>query len=153
MELILWRHAEAERASAGLPDQERKLTPIGLKQAQKMADWIRPRLPKQTKILVGPSVRTCQTADFLEMPYTVERKVGIGADIADIIAAAQWPGEGGSVMVVCHQPSIGHLASLFIAGIESEMPIKKCGMLWFSTREREHRMQVVLRAVIYPDLV
>lgn len=152
MELILWRHAEAEKAGIGLPDQDRRLTPAGLKQAVKMAAWIKPRLPKQTLVLVGPSVRTRQTADCLELPYTVERKVGIGVDIADIMAAAKWPGEGGSVLVVCHQPSIGHLASLFIAGVESEMPIKKCGLLWFSTREREHRMQVVLRAAMYPDL-
>ena len=33
MELILWRHAEAED---GFPDEERALTPQGIAQAEKM---------------------------------------------------------------------------------------------------------------------
>lgn len=152
MELILWRHGEAEKARAGLPDHERKLTSAGIKQAEKMAQWLKPRLPTNTRILVGPSTRVQQTADFLELPYEIERKVGIGADVSDIIAATKWPSAVGSILVVCHQPSIGRLASMLIAGTESDMPIKKCGVLWFSTREREHRKQAVLRAAMYPDL-
>ena len=35
MDLILWRHAEAE---PGEPDLERALTPKGVKQARRMAD-------------------------------------------------------------------------------------------------------------------
>jgi phosphohistidine phosphatase, SixA len=42
MELILWRHAEAEDGS---PDLERELTGKGHKQAEKMAAFLRPRLP------------------------------------------------------------------------------------------------------------
>ena len=40
MELILWRHAEAED---GIPDLDRKLTAKGRKQAEKMAAFLRPR--------------------------------------------------------------------------------------------------------------
>jgi phosphohistidine phosphatase len=153
MELILWRHAESEKPEGNLPDHKRKLTVNGRKQAAAMAAWLKPRLPKKTHIVVCPSVRARETADFLELPYDVDRKIGIGADPAELLAAAKWPEGGDPVLLVCHQPGIGRLASLFIGGAESEMPIKKCGVFWFSTREREHRLQVVLRAVMYPDLV
>ena len=49
MELILWRHAEAEE---GTPDSTRKLTAKGKKQAQLMAEWLKPRLPEHTRIIV-----------------------------------------------------------------------------------------------------
>ena len=37
MDLILWRHAEAEEAAPGGGDSERELTPRGEKQALRMA--------------------------------------------------------------------------------------------------------------------
>ena len=46
MDLILWRHAEAEE---GGPDLERRLTPKGRKQAKRVAAWLLQRLPKKTK--------------------------------------------------------------------------------------------------------
>jgi phosphohistidine phosphatase len=48
MDLILWRHAEAEE---GGPDLERKLTPKGRKQAKRVAAWLLQRLPASS----GPS--------------------------------------------------------------------------------------------------
>ncbi|HEX7466215.1 MAG TPA: histidine phosphatase family protein, partial [Usitatibacter sp.] len=39
MELILWRHAEAEDAGGG-GDLARSLTKRGRKQAAKMAEWL-----------------------------------------------------------------------------------------------------------------
>ena len=59
MELILWRHAEAEM---GEPDEGRALTAKGHKQAWKMAEWLDHNLPNSCKILVSPATRTVQTA-------------------------------------------------------------------------------------------
>ena len=66
MNLILWRHAEAEDVAASLriqrsTDLQRELTKRGEKQAEKMAAWLRPRLPEDTRVLVSPAVRTQQT--------------------------------------------------------------------------------------------
>ena len=41
MDLVLWRHADAE---SGIPDAERRLTPEGRRQAEHIAGWLRPRL-------------------------------------------------------------------------------------------------------------
>ena len=153
MELILWRHAETEKPVGNLPDHKRRLTAVGEKQAAIMATWLRERLPKTIRIIVAPQVRTRQTADMLDLPYVVERQIGVGATTADLLGAANWPEGSDPVLIVCHQPSIGRLASLFIGGQEADMTIKKSGVVWLSTRERHHRAEVVLRTIMYPDLV
>ena len=52
MELILWRHAEAED---GVPDLERRLTKRGERQAEKMAAWLKPMLTADWLIVASPA--------------------------------------------------------------------------------------------------
>lgn len=155
MDLILWRHAEAEEAVGRTPDAKRRLTARGDKQARQMAAWLKARLPKRTTLLVSPAERTQQTAHAMGMAYEVEPRVGVGADAAHLLAAAGWP-EGlnnGAVVIVGHQPTLGRLAALLLAGEEAEWTIKKGGVWWFSTRSREGESQTVLRAVVNPDML
>ena len=153
MDLILWRHAEAEDGGPGIPDTKRRLTARGEKQAHDMAKWLQPRLPKKTKILVSPAVRTQQTAHALALPFEVEPRIAVGADAADLIAASGWPAQSGAILLVGHQPTLGRLAALLLAGNEADWSIKKGGVWWFSKRSREGRDQTVLRAVINPEML
>jgi phosphohistidine phosphatase len=153
MDLILWRHAEAEDARAGMPDAKRRLNARGDKQAHDMAKWLRPRLPKNTKILVSPTTRTQQTAHALALPFEVEPRIAAGADTADLIAAANWPEQSGAVLLVGHQPTLGHLASLLLADSELDWSVKKGAVWWLSKRGRDGRDQAVLRAVMNPEML
>ena len=58
MNLILWRHAEAEEIAP--TDLARQLTVRGRKQAQAVAKWLRARLDEDAAILASPAVRTIQ---------------------------------------------------------------------------------------------
>ncbi len=153
MDLILWRHAEAEDGGAGMPDAKRRLTPRGEKQAHDMAKWLRPRLPKKIRILVSPATRTQQTAHALALPFEVEPKIAVAADTADLIAAANWLEQSGATLLVGHQPSLGRLAALLLSGTEADWSVKKGGVWWFSKRSREGRDQTVLRVVMNPELL
>jgi phosphohistidine phosphatase len=153
MDLILWRHAEAEDGGAGMADSKRRLTARGDKQAHDMAKWLKPHLPKKTRILVSPAVRTQQTTHALAMPFEVEQKIAVGADAADLIAAANWLDEAGAVLLVGHQPTLGRLAALLLSGEEADWSIKKGAVWWFSKRTREGRAQTVLRAVMNPEML
>ncbi|OXH90133.1 histidine phosphatase family protein, partial [Burkholderia multivorans] len=53
MNLILWRHAEAEDYAAN--DLARQLTARGRKDAQTMARWLRGRLETNSVILASPA--------------------------------------------------------------------------------------------------
>jgi phosphohistidine phosphatase len=153
MDLLLWRHAEAED---GIDDMKRRLTARGENQARAVARWLNEHGPKKMRILVSPTTRTRQTADALGQPYEVVRQLQPGASAADLLAASGWPeGPGGrqsAVLIVGHQPSLGQLAALLMAGAEADWTIKKGALWWFSNRVRGGQQQTVLQAVTAPDL-
>ncbi len=150
MELILWRHAEAED---GLDDMARRLTAKGRKQAEEMAGWLRKRLPEDTKVVASPAVRTQETAQALDMKYVTVARIAPGADVTDVLQAVGWPDGKGAVLVVGHQPTLGRVAAFLLAGEEAEWSIKKGGVWWISSRVRQEQAQTVLRAVMGPDLL
>lgn len=148
MDLILWRHAEAEEGGPDLPDEKRRLTPRGAKQAHDIARWLRSRLPKKTRILVSPATRTQQTAQALALPFELEPRIAVGADALDLVAAANWPANRNTVLLVGHQPSLGQTAALLMTGTESDWSIKKGGIWWFACRNRNGINRTLLRMVI-----
>src|SRR5262245_38869283 len=117
MDLILWRHAEAEDGS---PDAARKLTKHGRDQARRVAAWLKPRLPKRCEILVSPAARTQETASALGLRFETAVEVGTGADAAGVIAATGWPGRAKPVLVVGHQPTLGRVAATLLSGEEAD---------------------------------
>ena len=150
MDLLLWRHAEAED---GEDDLKRRLTVRGEKQARLMAAWIRDHQPKDLRIIVSPAMRTQQTAEALKLPFETQRKIGPDACVSELIAASGWPAGSGAVLIVGHQPSLGRMASLLLAGNEAEWTIKKGALWWLSNRVRRGETQTVLRAVIPAELL
>lgn len=153
MELILWRHAEAEEGGIDLPDHKRRLTTRGEKQAKQVAAWLVRHLPRKRRILVSPSERTQQTAHALEFAYEIEPKVGVGATASEVLKAVRWTETTGTVIVIGHQPTLGHVASLLLAGAEADWSVKKGGLWWFSSRKRDDQSETILRAVVNPDMV
>ena len=152
MDLILWRHAEAEEATGQVPDSKRRLTSRGEKQARKMATWLNERLPRRTRVLVSPAERTQQTAHALGLPFEIEPRIGIGADCADLLAAAGWPETSGAVLIVGHQPTLGRLAALLLSGSEADWSVKKGAVWWLVQRRREDQEQTTIRLVMSPDI-
>jgi len=82
MDLILWRHADAEE---GAPDLARKLTPKGERQAARVAAWLREHLPENYRLLASPAVRAQQTAEALGKP-TTEKLLAPGATAPQMIS-------------------------------------------------------------------
>ena len=149
MDLILWRHAEAED---GLPDLERPLTPRGQKHAARMAEWLQQRLPAKFVVLASPARRAQQTAQALAASYRTVNALAPGAAVRDILAAVEWPERKTAVVVVGHQPDLGRAAAFLVSGVEAPWSLKKGGAWWLSGRTREGEAQVLVRAVVAPDL-
>ena len=150
MDLILWRHAEAKDGAAALADTDRELSSRGLVHAGLAAEWLRGQQLRKVRVLSSPAQRAVQTAQALGFPFEVKRQLGIGASTADLLGAADWPDHPGAVILVSHQPALGRLASLLLAGSEADWSIKKAGIWWFSNRVRHDETQTVLRAVHNP---
>jgi phosphohistidine phosphatase len=150
MHLILWRHAEA---ADGSPDLTRPLTAKGHKQAEDMARWLKPRLPRNTRILVSPALRTRETAQYLSRHFETVPDIAPDASPEAVLAAADWPETSGAVLVVGHQPTLGEVAALLLAGAPLAWSVRKGGLWWLSHRVRDETAEVVPRAVMNPDLL
>jgi len=150
MDLILWRHAEAED---GPPDLERRLTPRGQKHAQQVAEWLLQRLPAKFVVLASPARRTQETARALGVAVRTVPALAPGASVEAILKAAEWPERKTSVVVVGHQPDLGRVALHLVACAAGDGTIKKGGLWWLTNRVRNDEAQVVVRAVVAPDLL
>jgi len=150
MDLILWRHAEAED---GTPDSGRQLTEKGRRQAAAVAKWLGRRLPKDVRVISSPAKRCQQTAQALADDFEEVAAVGVGASAAELLSTVGWPNAKGAVVVVGHQPTLGRVAALLLSGEEADWSVKKGAAWWLSSRVRQDETQVVLRAVLAPELV
>ena len=146
MDLILWRHADAED---GVPDEARRLTGKGRKQAQKMAAWLETRLPADCRVLVSPAARARETAAAFTERITIEKAVSTAATPQGVLKVAGWPGGEGAVMVVGHQPTLGAVAALALTGEAAAWSLKK-GAIWWLTHDRDG---VRVKAVITPGIL
>ena len=150
MDLILWRHAEAE---PGEPDLGRRLTAKGIKQAERMAIWLDNHLPDSCKILVSPADRAQQTALALKRKFRTVPELAPGASVSEVLATAGWPDAREPVLIVGHQPTLGEVAAFLVSGQDAAWSVRKGAVWWLSNRVRENSTAVVVRVVIGPDFV
>jgi len=132
MDLILWRHAEAEDAR-GNDDLGRPLTARGRKQAERMAAWLGSRLPARTRIVVSPALRCQQTAAALGRPVATADAIRPGATAQAVLDAVGWPAAGGSVLVVGHQPTLGETAALALGESDEHWRLRKGAVCWLTS--------------------
>ena len=150
MDLILWRHADAED---GIPDIGRRLTPKGEKQAQLMAQWLKFRLPEKFRLIASPAKRAQQTAQALSNTFETDKSISPGADAISVLVAAGWPGAKGAVVIVGHQPTLARVAAFLLAGEEADWSMKKGSIWWLSNRIRQDEEQTILRVMMSPEFI
>lgn len=153
MDLILWRHAEAEEGSDVLPDLARSLTPRGQKQAQRMAQWLDRHLPQSTRVLASPAQRTAQTVQALDRRYKLRPELAPGCSAEQLLAAAQWPDSKVAVLLVGHQPVLGQAIARLLGLDGGELPVRKGAVWWLRCRERHGLAQTVVVTVQAPETI
>jgi len=152
MDLIFWRHAEAEEERDGLADLDRALTHRGEKQAARVAAWLDSQLPEGTRILSSPARRCEQTVLALGRKYKLRDSLMPGATPNDVLEAAQWPTSKLPVMIVGHQPALGEAIAQLLNISGGSCAIRKGAVWWFRTRERDGQQQTVVLAVQPPEM-
>ena len=148
MELILWRHCDAEAAA---PDASRRLTPRGHAQAHRMAGWLTTRLPAACRMLVSPAVRAQQTAAALRRPFETARELAPGATAADVLRIAGWPEAPGTTLIVGHEPTLSQVAARVLSDEAAGWSLDKGAVVWLATPDDGET--VVVKVEIGPDSV
>ena len=150
MELILWRHAEAEPHDPER-DLERALTPKGLRHAARMGAWLDRKLAPDCRVLVSPAVRCVQTVEALGRRYKVLDALRPDSSAEAIIEAAGWPNHRQPTMIVGHQPLLGQVASLLICGAKQDWRVRKAAVFWIEHKESDGLPYI--RLVAGPDVI
>ena len=158
MDLILWRHAEAEDLNPDAEhsfhdDMQRSLTARGEKQALRMAAWLDRQLPEGARIFVSPARRCEQTALALGRKYKVRPDLAPDATPQQLLELVQWPIGKSPILVIGHQPILGQTISTLLGLQESECSVKKGSLWWLRSREREGQIQSVVVTVQSPEVL
>ena len=153
MDLILWRHADALDQTDPAEDLERPLTPKGERQAKRMAGWLNRQLPSSTRVLASPARRAQQTAQALDRKFKTLPALAPDGTVDGLLHAARWPDAGEPVLVVGHQPVLGLAAAYLLCGQAEVWTVRKGGVWWLRLRERDEQRQVLLHAVMSPELL
>lgn len=153
MDLVLWRHAEAHDPKPGQPDLDRALTARGERQADRMAAWLNRLLPASTRVLASPAKRCQQTVAALERKFKTLDTLAPDLGVEALLHAARWPDAREPVLVVGHQPTLGLAAAYLMTREPEPWVMRKGAVVWLRARERDGQRQVVLHAVMSPELL
>ena len=153
MDLILWRHAEAESASEEGLDFERGLTARGERQAARMAKWLDRQLPEGAKIYCSPAQRCQQTVQHLGRKFKVRDELSPQCDHTHLLSLVQWPHSRLTVLIVGHQPALGHTMAQVLGLTQMASPIRKGSVWWVRSKNKEDILQASLHAVMSPELL
>jgi phosphohistidine phosphatase len=106
--LLLLRHAATEGTRQGHPDQARRLTPEGQRQAAAIGDDLRSSGTRLDVVLSSPATRVRQTVEALRLTAPVvvtDRLYDAGSDdIIDMIRGLDDAAE--HVLIVAHAPGL-----------------------------------------------
>lgn len=160
MDLILWRHAEAQEhpdpahgAQGDALDLQRRLTPRGEKQALRMAAWLDRQLPDGARIFASPAQRCEQTVLALGRKYKLRDELAPEGDPQALLDLVQWPQGKSPVLVVGHQPMLGQVIARLLGLTEADCAVKKGALWWLRHREREGLARTVVVTVQTPELI
>src|SRR5262245_44148404 len=124
MDLLLWRSAETEKAGEADGQLKTPLNERGRKQARRIAAWLDGRCPNGLQVFASPAQATVEMARLVDRKARIDRRLGPDAGPGDLLAATGWPDAHPAVLVIGHQPALGALAALLLAGQEAPWSIK-----------------------------
>src|SRR5262245_19587699 len=137
MEIYLMRHGTAlARDSADAPaDEQRPLTPKGIKKTRKAAKGLMALRPSIDRFLSSPLLRARQTADIVAEALRFKGQVEEVADLAPngdlekLVGSLASYKDCQGILLVGHQPNLGGTASLLLTGNTAlEIDFKKAAV-------------------------
>ena len=153
MDLILWRHAEAEAALEEGHDLQRSLTPRGERQAARMAKWLDRQLPEGVKIYCSPAQRCQQTAEHLGRKFKIRDELSPQCDHTHLLSMVQWPDSRQTVLIVGHQPVLGQTIVQILGVKDANFQVRKGSIWWLRAKSREQGIQTSLLTVQSPEMM
>jgi phosphohistidine phosphatase len=135
MRLFLLRHAIAvPRGTPGYPDDDRPLTPAGIKKMKAAAKGLAGVVGRPDVILTSPFKRSLETARIAAKALKSGKKVKIaqklspGAKPKDFMEELAKHKDKKSILVVGHEPDLGKFAASLLGGRPNFIEFRKGGL-------------------------
>ena len=138
-DLVFLRHGHALGAlgTGAASDSERPLSPAGLAEARVSAAHLKREGFSPAIIIASPYKRAAATADIAADLFPGTRRLvlpalceGDAGTVLKVLSDTALP-EGAGILVVGHQPLLGSLAGLFLAG--PDLPMSPAGFARITT--------------------
>lgn len=132
-EVILLRHAHAEKQAPGQNDADRELSERGIAEAQGAGQWLRKQDLRHLTILCSPSVRARQTLAHAlgQVSATFEPRI-YEATAGDLDALIDEHEDAQRLLLVGHNPGFETLVALLATGQSGDFRgMPPGGIAWF----------------------
>jgi phosphohistidine phosphatase len=158
MDLILWRHADAEDAVEGQDDLSRCLTKKGERQAARMGKWLDHYLPESARIMVSPALRARLTATALGRKYKLRDELAPSSSTDDVLEMLKWDPEQGipskvPLVLVGHQPYLGGVVARLLSAQTEYYTVRKGAAWWLRLGQRNGELHVSILGATSPELL
>ncbi len=160
MDLILWRHAQAQFAHH---DLSRELTSKGQQDALVMASFIHNKLPENLRCFASEATRSQETLMALDKPFQISEILNPEAQPALVLPwlFQELQSQSSSLLCVGHQPWLGYVCAQLISCQSDqeqphfEMNISRACLYWFdiSLTSQLGKIHCQLKAVLSPKMV
>ena len=119
LRLIVTRHAKAAPGAPGQPDHARPLAERGRSDAPRMGRWLAGEGYAPDAALCSDAARTRETLELMLPQLGAHPKVHLAAGLYEapaerILDQLRWA-EGGTIMLVGHNPGIGNFAARIVS--------------------------------------
>ncbi|QRN40819.1 MAG: hypothetical protein GKC53_01395 [Neisseriaceae bacterium] len=158
MQLLLWRHAEANDHKN---DLKRHLTPKGFQQAEKMSKWIKKHFSDEHTVWVSEAFRTQETASFLKHKPLIKPHLNPSSPVNIILNDILDNIFSENIIIVGHQPWIGSLTAYLIyvnynrhINIPIYWPFKRASIWWLEIKQdNQNSFYTKVKANLTPNLL
>ena len=106
-----------------------------------------------SRATTSPALRAEQTARALGRKLKVSPALSPLATAAQLLELVQWPQAKGCVLVVGHQPTLGHVIAQLVGLQVDDCSVKKGSVWWLRYRERDAMGQAQVLTVQSPELL
>jgi phosphohistidine phosphatase len=160
--LYLIRHAKSSWEEPGVADADRPLMPKGIRKTGLVIDYLKNKGVKVDLVISSPAVRAIETAKLVSagLNYPVnkiktDRKIydGFYDRILDIIYGT--PNSVDSLMIFGHNPTMTHLANLFLHPGIGIMPTSCVVCITFGTGKWEEipNSEAHCEFIVFPKML
>lgn len=130
--LLLVRHAKAEKRSAEIDDFERKLTKVGRNDSKEVAEYVAKLLNNVDLLVTSPALRAKETAEifaksFKSKPKITEEEILYEGEVEEIIEKIPNIIKGyNNVIIFGHNPTFDELAKKLTG---DDLHLRKAGVI------------------------